>query len=95
MKDVLDGKKINHYCNTKDGSSGSPILSLNNFKVIGVHYGGLNEKLNFGTFIKCAINEFYNKNKNEYNEDATTNDITIKYKIGKEDKNIWRYICEK
>ena len=40
MKDVLDGKKINHYCNTKDGSSGSPILSLSNFKVIGVHYGG-------------------------------------------------------
>ena len=42
MKDVLDGKKINHYCNTKAGSSGSPILSLNNFKVIGVHYGGSN-----------------------------------------------------
>ena len=68
MNDVLDGKKINHYCNTKDGSSGSPILSLSNFKVIGVHYGGYknkNIKLNFGTFIKYAINEFNNKNKND------------------------------
>ena len=38
---ILEGKKISHYCNTEDGSSGSPILSLNNFKVIGVHYGDL------------------------------------------------------
>ena len=45
MKDVLNGKKINHYCITKDGSSGSPILSLNNFKVIGVHYGGSKIKI--------------------------------------------------
>ena len=36
----LEGKKISHCCNTEYGSSGSPILSLNNFKVIGVHYGG-------------------------------------------------------
>jgi len=55
MKDVLNDKKINHYCNTKDGSSGSPILSLSNFKVIGVHFEGYKTdyiKLNFGTFIK-------------------------------------------
>ena len=90
-KDVLNGKKINHYCNTKDGSSGSPILSLNNFKVIGVHYGGSknnNIKLNYGTFIKYAINEFINKYKNENkndNKQTTTNEITIKYKIGKDD----------
>ena len=93
MQDVLNGKKISHYCNTKEGSSGSPILSLNNFKVIGVHYGGsknTKEKLNFGTFTKYAINEFNNKyksgNKKEYNKAATTNEITIKYKVGKEDK---------
>ena len=40
IKDTLDNKKINHYCNTEEGSSGSPILSLNNYKVVGVHYGG-------------------------------------------------------
>jgi len=96
MKDILEGKKINHYCNTEDGSSGSPILSLNNYKVIGVHYGGSknkNIKLNFGTFIKYAINEFYNRNKNEnkikynqYNKVTTTKEILIQYKMGIKDK---------
>jgi len=68
LNDIYEGKKINHYCNTEYGSSGSPILSLNNFKVIGVHYGGsqiINAKFNFGTFIKYAINDFNNKYKNE------------------------------
>jgi len=93
MKDILNGKKISHYCNTERGSSGSPILSLNNFKVIGVHFGGSgnkNIKSNFGTFIKYVINEFYNKyqneNKNKYNKTKTTNEFIIKYQIGKEDK---------
>ena len=44
MRNILEGKQINHYCNTEDGSSGSPILSLENFKVIGVHYGGSKNK---------------------------------------------------
>ena len=86
MKDVLEGKKIRHYCNTEEGSSGSPILSLNNFKVIGVHYGyekSSNIKFNYGTFIQYAIKEF----KNKYDNKSTkTNEIIIKYKIGKEDK---------
>ena len=96
MKDILDGKKIRHYCITEKGSSGCPIFSLNNFKVIGVHYGGFEKKikLNFGIFIKYAINEFNNKykneNKNEYkykiNKVTTANEPIIKYKIGKEDK---------
>ena len=87
MQDVLNGKKISHYCNTKEGSSGSPILSLNNFKVIGVHYGGYktkNIKLNFGTFIKYAINEFNNKYKNENkndNKQTITNEFIIKIKM--------------
>ena len=92
MKDILYGKKICHYCNTEKGSSGSPILSLNNFKVIGLHYGGPENKkikYNFGTFIKYAIkelnNKYNNENKNEYNK-VTTNEIIINYKIGKEDK---------
>ena len=54
-----------------------------------MHYGGSerNIKLNFGTFIKYAINEFNNKYKNENdNKQTTAKEITIKYKIGKEDK---------
>lgn len=56
-------KKIMHYCDTQDGSSGSPILSLDNLKVIGVHHGarGGNYKYNIGTYIEYAINEFENK----------------------------------
>ena len=97
MNDVLEGKKVNHYCNTKDGSSGSPILSLNNLKVIGVHYGGsknANKKLNFGTFIKYAINEFNNKYKNEnkneyqnYNKVITSNENKIKEELNLEEFN--------
>ena len=71
INDIID-EKINHYCNTEEGSSGSPILSLKSFKIIGIHYGCSqnNKKLNIGTFIKYAINEFnnnYNKYKNEIN----------------------------
>ena len=70
INDIIADKKINHYCNTEEGSSGSPILSLNNYKVLGVHYGGLykpNIKINNGTSIKYAVNEFNNKYKNEIN----------------------------
>jgi hypothetical protein len=77
----LEGKIINYYCNTEKDSCGSPIISLNNFKVIGMHYGGSKEKLNFGIFIKYAINEFNKK----YYKATTTDEITIKYKIGEED----------
>ena len=38
INDIID-EKINHYCNTEEGSSGSPILSLKSFKIIGIHYG--------------------------------------------------------
>jgi len=95
MKTILDGKEINHYCNTENGSSGSPILSLSSFKVIGVHYGGSKnkdkeDKLNFGTFIRYAIkelnNQYKNENKSKYNKEETKKEIIIKYKIGKEDK---------
>ena len=43
LNDIKESRKISHYCNTEDGSSGSPIFSLNNFKIIGVHYGGSNK----------------------------------------------------
>ncbi len=51
--------KLQHYCNTHEGSSGSPILSLETFKVFGVHFGGHKEKKNnLCTIIFPAINEF-------------------------------------
>ena len=63
IDDIKEGKEINHYCNTKYGSSGSRILSLETNKIIGIHYGGSNVrdiKINYGTFIKYVVNEFNN-----------------------------------
>ena len=34
-----DTEEIMHKCVTKEGSSGSPILLMNNQKLIGIHYG--------------------------------------------------------
>ena len=80
IKDIIDNKKINHYCRTEEGSSGSPILSLETFKIIGIHYGSSqNNIFNYGTFIKYAINLFNNKYKYR-------NEINIIYETNKEDK---------
>ena len=83
IKDIIDNKKVEHYCITEKGSSGSPILSLKTFKVIGINYGSSQKiKINYGTYIKYAIEEFNNKYKNE---------INIIYKTDKEDEeNIFR-----
>ena len=56
---------IGHLCITFGGSSGGPLLNLNNYKVIGVHKGGIEEnKINLGTLIKAPIEEFYNNINN-------------------------------
>ena len=42
--------------------SGGPIISLNNYKIIGIHKGGDNQKkYNIGTFIREPIKEFNKK----------------------------------
>ena len=42
LKNIIDNK-IFHFCNTEEGSSGGPILSLETFKVIGIHFGYSNK----------------------------------------------------
>ena len=55
----LNDMEINHKCSTKDGSSGSPILLINNQKLIGVHYGCSKiDEYNKGTLLIYAIIEF-------------------------------------
>ena len=55
---------IYHKCNTDNGSSGSPILSLKNNKLIGIHYGSPKQfEYNLGTLIIFAIIEFNLENK--------------------------------
>ena len=81
----LNGKNINvsygilnrlikydiiYICSTDNGSTGSPILNLENNKVIGIHKQGSNN-YNKGTLLKYPLNDIikkYNKsNKNENN----------------------------
>ena len=59
-----------HYCSTEHGSSGSPILNLSNFKIIGIHKKARVEgEYNIGVFIHYIIEDFiskYNNRKNQY-----------------------------
>ena len=61
-------KKYNfiHKCSTRGGSSGSPILNLNN-KLIGIHKEGIHNKYNIGTFLNYPIKEFISLNYNNNN----------------------------
>ena len=82
---------ITHYCSTEKGSSGSPILSLSNFNVIGVHKEASSSKkfnFNLGTFLKYPIDEYLNNiniikkvKKSEYFK-------KINYKFKEEPKNL-------
>ena len=89
--------KIYHLCNTERGSSGSPILSLNTFKVIGVHRGSpvdSKERNNIGTLMKYAIEEFNGKKNNDNIENKSfkinnkLNETTIIYKLGDFDSEV-------
>ena len=82
---LIEESKIIHYCNTDDGSSGSPILSLKNNKIIGVHYGSFGKK-NYGSFIKNVIdklNNYYNNNNNQ-----NKNEINLLYNNNNEKETI-------
>jgi len=62
---------FNHKCSTEGGSSGSPILNINN-KLIGIHKESHQNNCNIGTLLNYPIKEFiklnYNKNENETKE---------------------------
>lgn len=61
----IEDFSIKHTCTTDYGSSGSPILNLENNKVIGIHRKGSNVfDFNIGTFLKFPLNDFFEKNKN-------------------------------
>ena len=80
--EIFGDKKYNflHKCYTKKGSSGSPILNINN-KVIGIHKEGMNKNLNLGAFLNFPIKEFIDQNYtnikrtiNEKNDDISLNE---------------------
>ncbi len=85
----LNLDKINHLCNTKEGSSGSPILLLENSKIIGVHFGcpGKKFEVNYGTFIKYPYLNFLNNNEFEENEEKETEFSSINDNLDKNNNN--------
>ena len=90
-KKLIDSNFI-HICSTDRGSSGSPILLLDSFKVIGIHKGAPKEnnfEFNYGIFIKEAINLFKQKGNNNTNikyEDKYN--IKEKYNNQQENENM-------
>ena len=75
LNEIYEDKKynFNHKCSTRGGSSGSPILNINN-KLIGIHKeGNTNLRNNIGAFLNYPIKEFIklnniNKNKKIENQ---------------------------
>lgn len=70
-----------HKCNASNGSSGSPILNINN-KIVGMHKVGYLNKYNIGTFLNYPIKEFLEQycNKSQLNIviDTTSNGVDTK-----------------
>ena len=62
LEQIYEDKKynFNHKCSTRGGSSGSPILNINN-KLIGIHKEGykyMQNNNNKGAFLNYPIKEF-------------------------------------
>jgi len=63
---AMKNNNIAHLCCTDSGLSGSPILSLDNFKVIALHFGSnKNYDYNLSKFIKIILNSFSQAIKEE------------------------------
>ena len=56
----IDDFKLIHLCKTDEGGSGSPLLNINNGKVIGIHTMLKSHRFYYGTFLNYPINEFNN-----------------------------------
>ena len=73
IKDIYNNNQFEYDISTEGGSSGSPVLLLNNninlIGVIGIHKEGINtenKKINCGTFIGEIFNKDLNNDKNNY-----------------------------
>ena len=84
LLDIIDND-IKHSCYLEKNSLGTPILSLESFKVIGINKGIQDNDINLGFNINYLINEFNNK----FNGIDNSNDLlTIKYLINDKDDKI-------
>ena len=91
IKGESNNYDIMHYCSTKPGSSGSPILNISNNQVIGIHKeSAIKNNFNKGTYLKYPIIEYLN-NINIIKKNEIKNEINIKVKVDKKhvNKNIF------
>ena len=66
-RDEKQKYNFNHFCSTEYASSGSPILNINNNKIIGIHTKRSDtHNYNFGTFLFYALKEFIEAYKSKY-----------------------------
>ena len=92
----IEKNDIKHTCSTENGSSGSPILNLENNKVIAIHKGaGLSDfNFNKGTFLKYPLNNFMEEQNNDINASknsiASINDFSANK--NRENKNLSKEI---
>ena len=94
----IEKNDIKHTCSTENGSSGSPILNLENNKVIAIHKGaGLSDfNFNKGTFLKYPLNNFMEEQNNDINASknsiASINDFSANK--NRENKNLSKEIYQ-
>ena len=74
LSNCIIGDNINHTCNTENGSSGAPILSIDNFSLIGIHNSSSNLKFNKGIFIKSVLNKLFGINEKNASKNKIKND---------------------
>ena len=59
----IEGGEIHHISDTESGSGGCPILSLNSFKVIGLHLGRTTHEYKKGILMNAPLKEFMSGKK--------------------------------
>ena len=86
LYNISDDKKYKfiHKCCTNRGSGGSPILNINNNKVIGLHCEG-NKRFNIGIFLNYPIKEFIKLN---FDNEFLLKEFNKKYNLNIKDTKI-------
>lgn len=76
----IENGQIRHNISTNLGSSGAPIISKENHKVIGIHCGRDNQS-NIGIFLKNVIDDILINNPNIQNEESEKKITKLYYKL--------------
>ena len=94
----LDNYTIEHLCDTKPGSSGSPIIKVLNYKVVGIHRASRAIPIcNLGTLIKFPIEDFNikmrTKNLKEIFQEIRDKKLDVLYEINHKKELIYLFLA--